>query len=274
MGISYDSTRAITVCKCSDQLSVVNMYSLSEQTMSFEENIGGGPNQAIKVKEVEQNAAGNFYAVVYMDDGKFRLRTFGKTTRTQEEIDANEVEFNGLLGLDDYTMANADFPDPFITCCFISDEKIFVNLFHNYSLTHYHFIWDLKKRRLIGKPSINKKGQDSAVSKKICDCNTKNFPYKCFYNEEKNQVYSFYRQGQAFCINPDNLEDFRFERMTEMDLGQMVLIYGEALVARSSSRVLFFRQEYDKVLCVTKWVLYHQIRARGMIFFIKGNVRI
>lgn len=157
-----------------------------------------------------------------MDDGKFRLRTFGKVNRTQKEIEKDEVEFNSYLGINDYTMPNADFPDPFITCCFIDLEKLFVNLFHNYTLTHYHFVWDIKNRKLIGKPQTNSKGErigDAPIKHVIPDCNKKNFPYKCFYNDEKNEVYSFYRQGQAFCINPSNLEDYRFERMTEMDLG-------------------------------------------------------
>jgi hypothetical protein len=28
------------------------------------------------------------------------------------------------------------------------------------------------------------------------------------------------------------------------------------------------------VLCVTKWILFHVIKVRGMIYFIKGNIRI
>ena len=27
------------------------------------------------------------------------------------------------------------------------------------------------------------------------DTNAKNFPFKCFYNDEKNEIYLFYRQG-------------------------------------------------------------------------------
>tara|TARA_B110000285_G_C14791031_1_gene453039 strand:- start:247 stop:372 length:126 start_codon:yes stop_codon:yes gene_type:complete len=28
----------------------------------------------------------------------------------------------------------------------------------------------------------------------------KNFPYKCFYNDEEDEVYAFYRQGEFFNI--------------------------------------------------------------------------
>ena len=62
--------------------------------------------------------------------------------------------------------------------------------------------------------------------------------------------------------------------MTELDLGQMVLFQGEALITRSSSRVLFFKQETDLTTKETSWQKYHELRVRGFIFFIKGNIRI
>lgn len=124
------------------------MYSLTTQEMLFEEKISG---DYIKVKEVEQNSKGKGFAVVYIDDGKFRLRTFGRESRTQLEIKASEVKINEMFGLDDYTMPNDDFSDPFITCCFITDDKVFVNFFHSATLMHYHFVWDIKNRRVIGK---------------------------------------------------------------------------------------------------------------------------
>lgn len=66
-------------------------------------------------------------------------------------VQREELDINELLGINDYTMPNADFPDPNITCCFVSDTKIYVNLFHNYSFKHYHFIWDFTRRQLVSK---------------------------------------------------------------------------------------------------------------------------
>ena len=54
----------------------------------------------------------------------------------------------------------------------------------------------------------------------------------------------------------------------------MVLFRGEALIARSSLAVLFFKREYDKELEKEKWVQYYQISVRGFIYYIKGNIRI
>ena len=75
------------------------------------------------------------------------------------------------------------FPDPFITCCFISDDRIAVQLFYNYSQVHYHFVYDH------GQHAIDEGGfHQSAMS-----CNRMNFPYKSFYNPEDDVVYCFYR---------------------------------------------------------------------------------
>jgi hypothetical protein len=50
--------------------------------MTFEEKIGGGPDDYIKIKEVEQNSEGNKYALTYFNDGKFKMRNFETENRT------------------------------------------------------------------------------------------------------------------------------------------------------------------------------------------------
>ena len=180
--LSYDSTRAITVTKATEKEYYVKMYDLETNELTFEEKIGGKSDCYIKLKDVEQSSKGDKYGIAYFDDGMFKFRNFGKTTRTEQEIESNELDINKLLGLDNWTMAIQGFPDPYVTCCFITDEKVFINLFYNPTLTHYHFIWDVTKKSIIGKP----------VQLKM-ECSKKNFPYKCFYNEDKHEIYSFYR---------------------------------------------------------------------------------
>ena len=184
----------MTVTKANDREYYVKMYSFESDSKEgkksenaspepcFEEKIGGGANDYIKLKEVEQSSDGKKFAIVYNNDGKFRLRTFGHKERSPEEIAANELDINGLLDINDWTMAIQGFPDPYVTCTFISDDLIFVNLFHNYSLTHYHFIYDVTAKKKVG----------NSVSLEM-ECSKKNFPYKCFYNEELKEVYCFYR---------------------------------------------------------------------------------
>jgi enterochelin esterase-like enzyme len=81
------------------------MYDLENYKLTFEEKIGGESSDYIKMKEVEQNSAGNKYALAYFNDGKFMLRNFGKTTSTEEQIKENELDINALIGIDDWTLA-------------------------------------------------------------------------------------------------------------------------------------------------------------------------
>jgi hypothetical protein len=124
--ITYDSTRAITVTKKDDREFWVRMYDLETYEKTFNEQIGGQPNSFIRCKEVEQNYAGNRYALVYIDDGKFRMRVFGKKERSEKEVQDEEFKINEALGINDYTMPIQGFADPFCTCSFIDDDRLFV----------------------------------------------------------------------------------------------------------------------------------------------------
>ena len=79
MIINYDSTRVVVVMKKNEQTSIVHMYSLKNFDLLFEEYFSG---ECIKMHLVEQNTVGNHFAVAYMDDGLFRVRTFGYNNRT------------------------------------------------------------------------------------------------------------------------------------------------------------------------------------------------
>mgnify|MGYP006894507456 CR=1 FL=1 len=83
------------------------MYDLTSNQITFTEAIGSplGP-QYIKVKEIAQNSSGNFYACCYINDGVFCMRTFGKNTRSNTEIVKNDVKFNSIFGIDNFTMPN------------------------------------------------------------------------------------------------------------------------------------------------------------------------
>lgn len=194
---------------------------------------------------MEQNERGDEFAIAYINDGDFKLRTFGTKTRDPETIDAEELNINKELGLDNHTVPIYNFPDPFITCVFVNNELLFVNLFHNASRTHHHFIYNYRTRTVI----------ESSKASRVLECNNKNFPWKCFYNPEQNEVYSFYRQGQSFRVpvmevdRPINEDKppYTFQKITNKDLGQMYLFENKALVARSSSQILFFKLQEDEI---------------------------
>ena len=100
-----------------------------------------------------------------------------------------------MFGLNDYATPIEEFPDPYITCCFVGDDKLFVALFHNYEYMHYHFLWDIQAREIIGKPDFDAEGQrlrDKPIKFKF-ETHPKNFPYKCFYSVVRDECYIFYR---------------------------------------------------------------------------------
>lgn len=58
----------------------------------------------------------------------------------------------------------------------------------------------------------------------------------------------------------------------------MYFIYDKAIVARSSSKIIFFRKvEVEDSVTREKeiqWQQYHTLDRRGFLYFIKGNTRI
>ena len=66
-----------------------------------------------------------------------------------------------------------------------------------------------------------------------------------------------------------------FQQMFDREFGQMYLINERALVVRSSSQVLFFKQVTDPFTFETEWENYHVLNIRAnSIYWIKGNKRI
>lgn len=63
--------------------------------------------------------------------------------------------------------------------------------------------------------------------------------------------------------------------MTDYDLGMMYLVYNNALVARSSSDILFFKIMTDEETGERGWTQFDKLEnMRGLIFYIRGNKRI
>ena len=89
--ILYDSSRTVSVTSAGPRESFIEMYDLNSYEKLFDEQVAG---TYIKLKEVEQNDAGDKFAVVYNDDGIFKFRAFGKKRRTISDILHNEVNIN------------------------------------------------------------------------------------------------------------------------------------------------------------------------------------
>ena len=142
MEISSQLTETIAVTKASERESLIKFFSLENKNVVYEQRIAG---DFIKVKEVEQNTNGRLFAVAFFDDGLFRVRIFDVSLKNKE---VDEVKVNELIGLDRSTMVCPDFPDPYITCCWVDEYRLFINLFHPNTVSHYHFIWDICYKRM------------------------------------------------------------------------------------------------------------------------------
>ena len=89
-----------------------------------------------------------------------------------------------------------------------------MNFFYTPFLQHHHFIWDFEQKVIIGR----KNAFNSSVCRNL-DCSIKNFPLKCFYNEGEGEILLFYRQGESFRIEDENIEKYEFQDIYDADLG-------------------------------------------------------
>lgn len=270
MIISQDSSRALSVTKQDDSTHFIKQFDLETYQLVFEEKIVG---RYIKCKEIEQNVTGKKYVVAYNDDGKFYFRTFGQEQQDDWNMGPTAVCVNDILKLNDHTMCNESFPDPYMNVIFADDDNddlLYVCLFHNATLTHYHFFWSVKDKNVVGK-----------IESKHLGGSSKNFPQKSFYNPEQKEVYTFYRQSQSFIIplEAKNAEEpYIFNQNISEEpgtaLGQMYLIFYNALIVSCSNDIIFFRIEIDEDSGERVWTPYQTLKYRGSIYYIRGNVRV
>ena len=137
--ILYDSSGLLTVTKASEELYFITIYTFKSMAVQIKKEIRG---KYIKMKDVEQSLDAKSFVAAYNDDGVFKLRYFSRGYMFEE----TDLNLNDLLGIDSYTMVVDNLPDPFITCCFVSNHVVFVNLFYNYSLRHFHFLYNIEKK--------------------------------------------------------------------------------------------------------------------------------
>ena len=193
--------------------------------------------QESKCKDIEQSITGDRFVVCYNTDGVFFLRDFFKEavmenqSRNPAEVEKSILNVNDLVGIKDRnTMCHNLFYEPFITCCFIDDKTIFVSLFENYSLTHYHFFFNIDTKEIVGE-----------IAEYNIENYSSNFPFKCMYNDDDKEIYSFYKQGESFTIKETDAKLFTMDRITDRVLGTMYLMYNKALVAGTSDSTTFFK---------------------------------
>mgnify|MGYP000901315771 CR=1 FL=1 len=120
---------------------------------------------------VEQNNAGNKFAVTYQDNGKFFVSILDNRGR---ELD--NVKISELLALDNASKPITGFGEPMITCCFLDtdDDDLFISVYHRPKRTQYHLKYSFVQKKALSEPVI------APIEHK--SCTDRNFPIKTFYS--------------------------------------------------------------------------------------------
>jgi len=209
----------------------------------------------LKMNEVTESDFEDMFAIAYQDNGKFFVLVCD-----MKGHDIVTINVTDLLVLNDLSKPITGFWEPLIVLTFLPDSKLFVAPYHRFEKKQYHFLYDIKKKETIS----------NVVSSAIGDCTDRNFPIKAFYSPVMNMIYVFYRQGHGYKIEPDDMSKWSCKRITNDDLGNMYLLFDQALITRSSSSVTLYKIDPES----GDWFKFHNIpKTRGTIYFIKGNIR-
>ena len=132
------------------------------------------------MNNIEQNNAGDVFALSYQDNGKFYISL---VDNKGEELD--NFNISQKLFLDDGSKPITGFWEPLTTCCFIQNDDIFVQVYHREQRKQYHFTYSYKEKKMLSEPAIHE----------IPNCTALNFPIKSFYSSITGNCHTFYRQG-------------------------------------------------------------------------------
>jgi|TARA_B110000285_G_C15101778_1_gene605411 hypothetical protein len=209
MAIAYDSTAALAIVTAGDEHFELQSWSLRAFHNIFKKEYKG---TYIKMNLVEQNIAGNIFAVAYQDNGRFYVSVVDNKGGELDNLDVTEH-----LGLDTLSKPITGFWEPMITCCFIENDDLFIQVYHRLHKKQYHFTYSYTKHDNLSNTIITANRDPS--------CTQKNFPVKSFYSTVTKNVLTFYRQGFCQTVNPAYPAETRIEKITDKDLGNMYLLF-------------------------------------------------
>lgn len=129
MAISYDSKAALAIVAKGDEHFELQSWSLTDYSQIFKVEYDG---EYVKMNLVEQNNAGNKFAVTYQDNGKFFVSVVNN-----EGKELDNVKISELLALDVASKPITGFGEPMITCCFLDTENddLFISVYHRPKMT-------------------------------------------------------------------------------------------------------------------------------------------
>jgi hypothetical protein len=253
---NHRSTRLLGILKIDDQLCYVKQWDVKGNLL-FAKEYGGKPESFLKMISISQTDAGDLFCVPYYDNGKFFLSIFNEREET------HEVFLNGELGLDEGTMPNESFQDPYSVCAFTTPTKLFVTVFHQPDLMHHHCFYDLETRQVTQHISFG--GPEKGFF------SLRNFPQKAFYDPKAEEIYTFYRQGQIVTCACDDLTNHRLQLNLSRDIGLMEMFNHTILITRNSKSIVFIKRDKEPHEEFLKWEEYHRLEIPGFVNYAHGN---
>jgi hypothetical protein len=214
------------------------------------------------MNEIQQKDDASQFAIAYQDNGKFSVCVLDTAGKVVVDLDVSSV-----LGLDNLSKPIDSIFNPLITVCWLPNDRLFVSTYHRIKKRQYYFIYQVNTGKVEGNPEqIDVEGTDSQ----------RNYPIKSFYSSVHKECYTFYLQSQCFTMNPDPARrSSKMNKIHNGELGSMYLLFDKALVCQSSGTIRFFKQDEFGI-----WTEYFKVaeeggkKLRGMLYFIKHNVRI
>lgn len=172
-----------------------------------------------------------YFACPYLETGVYKLRIFSHNLdgHTAQPLIRCSFNINEMLGIDDDNVPNFDVASPNTTCTFISDDLIFVNVYANRKLQHWHLVLNWKTSTVHSSEMI-----DMAFSSE------KNYPSCTYLDSHFSQIHVFYRHGEAFAIDLD-MESLEIspacnvERITDKAVADIHFFGHDVMIARSST---------------------------------------
>lgn len=119
--MSNDSTRLLVVLKTTDEHFQVKQFCTKKFQCKFSHDLEA---DYIKAAKIIQDKHGEMYCLPFLKDGTFHLLIFNKKTVI------TDFEINKELELDNQTRPNDNFPYPMMDACFLTNQNLFVNVFH------------------------------------------------------------------------------------------------------------------------------------------------
>ena len=252
-----DSSLLIVVLKVDDEHYIINQYRTDNFKRTVSLDVKGN---YIKVKDVVQNKFGKLFCAPYLDDGVFRLLIFN----SYEALD--QPNLNTMLKLDNSTRPNDNFPDPMMGATFNDYNNIFVNVFYTKTKTVYFCKYSFSHKKLLDEPIMIQMEQSR-----------KNFPLDIFFDNDRDYVYIFYRQGESITIDLSHHNRWYKDQVINFDIGSTFLYNNQILIVNSSSQILFYSLHWVTTLITKKaelrWQKYHMLDIQGFIEFSKGSNR-